>query len=204
MEEKYLYVIFSSIPNKIGKLIRTLTRYPYNHLSISLDPELKSMYSFARRYYSTPFYGGFVHESISRYHIRTKQSQVKLFRIPITLEQFNSLSRKLQTMLENNEHYIYNHLSAITSIIHKNIKLTDAYMCIEFVVEILHSIGIQIDPKAYYSIRDLEKILHKFAIYTGPIPETDMYDATFYTRKPLPHPWLATIVAFIEQFQRFD
>lgn len=204
MEEKYLYIIFSSVPTKIGKLIRTITRFPYNHLSISLDPELKSMYSFARRYYSTPFYGGFVHESISRYHIKTKQSQIILCRIPITSEQFHSLSQKLQTMLENNDRYIYNHLSAITSIIHKNIKLTDAYMCTEFVVEILHSIGIHIDPKAFYSIRDLEKMLHCFVIYTGPIPEADIYDATFFTRRPLPHPWLSTIAAFIRQFQRLN
>lgn len=204
MEEKYLYVVFSSVPNKLGKIIRTLTRYPYNHISISLDPELKSMYSFARRYYSTPFYGGFVRESISRYHIKNKSSQIQLCRIPITKEQFDSLSEKLHTMLENDQRYIYNHLSAMTSLMHKNVKLTDAYMCTEFVVEILHSVGIEIDPKAYYSIKDLNKLLHTFAIYTGPIPETDMYDAVFYMRKPLPHPWVATFIGFIEQFHRFQ
>lgn len=204
MEEKYLYIIFSSVPNKVGKLIRMVSGHSYNHLSISLDSELKSMYSFARRYYHTPFYGGFVHESISRYHIKNKSSEIQLCRIPITQTQFDSLSHKLNAMLENNEHYIYNHLSAITSLVRKSIKLRDAYICVEFVVEILHSIGIQIDPYAYYSIRDLQEMLHKYVIYTGPIPETDIYDAKFYTQKPLPHPWLVTFISFIELFQRFD
>jgi hypothetical protein len=68
MQTQYVYIVFSSTPYRIGKFIRRLTREAYNHVSIALDPDLTKMYGFARRYYRTPFYGGFVRESLSRYH----------------------------------------------------------------------------------------------------------------------------------------
>ena len=61
-ETEYLYVVFSATPYRMGKLIRFVTREPYNHVAISTEASLTRMYSFARRFYRTPFYGGFVTE----------------------------------------------------------------------------------------------------------------------------------------------
>ena len=79
----YIYVVFSSTPYKIGKTIRMLTGEKYNHVSISLDAELTQMYSFARRYYKTPFYGGFVKESLSRYQLNQNKATIKICKMGV-------------------------------------------------------------------------------------------------------------------------
>ena len=41
-ETKSLYVMISRTDTGVGKLIRRLSRYPYNHVSLSLDPTFKT------------------------------------------------------------------------------------------------------------------------------------------------------------------
>ena len=64
---KSIYVIFLQTPFKIGKLIRFVTNYKYNHTSISFSENADVLYSFARYNKNSPFVGGFVEESPLRY-----------------------------------------------------------------------------------------------------------------------------------------
>lgn len=202
MEEKYLYVVFSSTPYKMGRLIRRVTGDVYNHASIALDESLERMYGFSRRYYHTPLYGGFVRESISRYHVNGKAAQFRVCRIPITQAQHNTLSQLLSDMYAQREHYIYNHFSALGALFHKPVKIKDAFICVEFVVHILHSVGIPLDPNCYYSVDDLEALMRPYEFYTGPAPDTEIIDTTYYAQKPIPHPIITTCCAIFELFDR--
>ena len=202
MEQQSIYVVFSSTPYKIGKAIRALTRETYNHVSISLDESLSQMYSFSRRYNRTPFYGGFVRESISRYHRKGHTAQIRVCRLQITTEQHKTLEAHLNTLFEQKERYLYNHLSASTALLHKPVKVRDAYTCVEFCLEILHACGVDVDPEKYYSVGDLEQLLRPFAIYTGPIPEADDYDAAFFAKHPVSHPLRKTIKDILRLFYR--
>lgn len=193
MEQKCIYVVFSSTPYKVGKAIRTLTRETYNHVSISLDESLSKMYSFSRRYYRTPFYGGFVQESVSRYHIKGNSAQIRVCRLPVTLQQYEQLETHLAELFEQKDRYLYNHLSISTALLHKPVKVRDAYTCVEFCVKVLHSCGIDLDPNSYYSIGDLEKQLRIYTVYTGIAPEADIYDAAFFARRPVPYPLHKTL-----------
>ena len=40
-----IYLIFSMTTTKVGKMIRRVTKYPYNHVSVSLTPDLAVIYS---------------------------------------------------------------------------------------------------------------------------------------------------------------
>lgn len=193
MKQYSIFVVFSSTPYFIGKMIRRITGETYNHVSIALDADLSRMYSFARRYYRTPFYGGFVRESHSRYHVNGKNTDICLCRLPVTGRQYETLEALLTQMCNNKEQYIYNHLSAMGALFHKRIKAKDAYTCTEFCVPILHSLGIDLDPDQYYSVGDVERLLRPFAIYTGPMPASGEYDTVYYAKKPIPHPILTTL-----------
>lgn len=204
MENQYVYIIFSSTPYAVGRFIRLFTGEDHNHVSISLDRDLKQMYSFARRYYRLPFYGGFVKECVSRYHIKGSSANVRICRLPVSPEQFDRLHRELSDMYENREQYLYNHFSVLSTLVHRPVRLRDAYTCVEFGVEVLRGLGIELDPERYYSVGDLEKLLRPYSVYTGPIPETDLYDAAFFSPRPLPHPVLATFGAIVSLFERLD
>lgn len=202
METQSIYVVFSSTPYRIGKCIRMLTGETYNHVSIALDPELTQMYGFARRYYRTPFYGGFVRESLSRYHVNGASADICICKLPVTPQQYRSLCLFLEGMHQNQEAYPYNHLSAAAAPLRKPVKVRDAYTCVEFCVQILYSLGIDLDPDKYYTVGDLEKLLHPYAIYAGPIPQSEDFDFGYYAEKPVAHPTHKTVRAFFSLFRR--
>lgn len=204
MTESYLYVVFSSTPYRMGAFIRRFTGYAFNHVSVCLHDRLEPLYSFARHYYHAPFYGGFVKESLLRYHANGRTAHIRVFRIPVSPEQHAKLRLGIEDMLLQQEQYLYNHLSALTVPFRKTVKAADAYTCIEYCVQLLHSIGLNITPGVFYSLKDLEQLLLPYEYYTGPAPQSDTYDASFYAPKPLPHPIRTSLSAFFALFKRLN
>ena len=189
---KQIYVVFSSTPYKIGKMIRTVTGEKYNHASIALDENLTQMYSFARRYQKTPLYGGFVRETSARYCRKGKRASMKIYKLDVEDARYEALKQKLEDMYQNKEDYLYNHLSALAVFLHKSIQPKNAYTCVEFCVAVLHDLGLPVNPGTYYSIGDLMTVLEPNLHYTGPIPHACCKDAEYRAKKPLPHPVLSS------------
>ena len=199
---KHIYIVFSSTPFRMGKLVRQFTGDKYNHISVSLDLELTKMYSFARRYYRMPFYGGFVRENVSRYNLDGMTTQVCICGIPVTNAQFASLSKQLAYMEENKEHYLYNHLSAVAAVFRTSAKREDAYTSVEFCTDVLRQIGISLDSKHYYTIGQLHNILEPNIIYSGPLEPAKTLDIEFFADEPMEHPSTATIRSIGKLLQR--
>lgn len=202
MEQKYIYVVFSSTPYKVGKMIRRVTGETYNHVSISLDRELTKMYSFSRRYYKLPLWGGFVRESRSRYAFDGQPTRICLCELPVTAQQYQDLSELLDNMHQRNRFYIYNHLSALGSVIHRPIRAKDAYTCVEFCVNILQQLGVPVESGKYYSVGDVHRILKPYIIYRGAMEEPDSYDGEYYRDDPVPHPTLTTLKDMLKLLPR--
>lgn len=202
LENSYVYIVFSSTPYRIGRMIRRVTRERYNHVSIALDEELTQMYGFARRYYRTPLYGGFVKESTSRYCFEGKTTDIRLCRLPVSAQQYRQLSERLDAIYEQREHYLYNYLTVLSSPFRRRFPVQDAYICTEFCAEVLHGLGQPVDPEKYYSVGQLESLLERYTVYTGPIPHTAPYDTEYYADKPIPHPVLTSMRCFFALFPR--
>ncbi len=183
MEQKYLYVVLSRTPYKIGKLIRTFTHEEYNHSSLALDVD-QPMYSFARRHCCKALFAGFVKESVARYHLNGQPAQIKVFRLPITEEQHQKIAVLLEQMYENRYQYLYNHLSAISAIWKRLTPAKDACICVEFCIRVLHMIGYPVDPFHYYSVCNLGTLLDGHCIYTGPMPEATEEDPDYFELRP--------------------
>lgn len=200
--QRHLYVVFSSTPYKIGRMIRFFTHTSYNHVSVSLDPRLRTMYAFARRFYRTPFYGGFVIETPSRYRIGKNNAHIKVCRIPISQESYDTLQAHFAYMSAQKEQYLYNHFSVLGVFIRKRIRVKDAYMCIEFCIDALKMAGLPVDPIKYYSIKQAETFLAPYVIYTGPIFQESSFDQDYFSQKPLPHPIISSICSIAALFSR--
>lgn len=198
-----IYIVFSATPYRMGRFIRCVTKEPYNHVSIALDRELTQMYSFARRHYRTPFYGGFVKESLSRYHIHGKSANIRVCRLTVTEQQHAELSSFFNQMLTQSQEYLYNHFSAAFTVLRKPVRLKKAYTCVEFCVQVLYSLGLGFDPRTFHTVGDLEKALSHLCIYNGPAPEPADYDEAFYAEHAIPHPTRATVGAIAKLFTRF-
>lgn len=185
MEQSYLYIVFSSTPYKIAKAIRCITGEEYNHVSIALDPHMHQMYSFARRYYRTPLYGGFIKESPARYHLNGRAAKICVCKIPVTEDQYQSIANLLYQMHLEQENYLYNHLSVLGAPFRRPIAAKNAYTCVEFCVSILQRLGHSLDSGTYYSVGDLLNMLSSYILYTGDFPPTKQKDPAFFAKKPL-------------------
>lgn len=187
-ERKSLYVVFSSTPYRMGKMIRFVTREPYNHVAIALEEDLSRLYTFARRYYRTPFYGGFVVEEPYRYHHKGSTGQVCLCRLEIPAHRHRDLAEHLVRMEAEAEKYLYNHLSALAATFHKKFPVPNACTCAEFVVGILSRLDCGFSMDKFYSIGDMAEILKPYRVYTGDFPTPANDPGGFFARKPVAHP----------------
>lgn len=191
-DPKYLYVLFSATPYRMGRLIRFVTGEPYNHVSIATEDDLRECYGFARRYYHTPFYGGFVTEQPNRYHHNGSTAAVRLYRLPLTQRQWEKLHARLTCMQNHPERFLYNHLSALTAPLHRKVRVRDAFTCAEFVVSILSTLGFDFDANRFYTISGIAERLESYHIYTGEFPAEPGEDSAFFQPHPIPHPIFAS------------
>ncbi|MBR3978801.1 MAG: hypothetical protein IKJ94_04170 [Oscillospiraceae bacterium] len=198
-----IYVIFSATPNKIGRFIRIFTAESYNHVSIALEQDLQQMYSFGRRNYYTPFWGGFVKETLSRYHIKNQSAQVRICRLPVSDEQYRHLKETLVQMEAQQDKLLYNHLSAMIYPVRWKFKVKDAYTCVEFCTQILQELGFIDKEKGFYSMEDLIKALEPYQIYKGAMPENAQMDTEYFQMQPVMKTLHLTARDFLRLFGRF-
>ena len=164
---EYVYVMFSATDCAVGRFIRRMTRSKYNHVSVSFDPDMQSLYSFARYHQTAPFYAGFVEESLMRYQLTGKQATVKVCRIRLGDQQAEALGRAMDEMQASAGDYIYNYLSALTFLARRRFDVPRAFTCVDFAVWLLSRAGIDEVPDEFFTISGLEAALEKHVIFEG-------------------------------------
>lgn len=163
-----VYIVFSATQTGMGRLIRVATRSQYNHVSFSFEPDIHSMYSFARYYHAIPLYGGFVLESILRYRSCSHPAQVKICRLSVEDSSFLSLQTFLDRLWTERETYLYNTPAAVASLLHRQPTIPKTYTCATFVYELLLRCGIEgVNTKLCPTVHQLEQLLAPHVVYEG-------------------------------------
>jgi len=168
--EKYVYVIISRTPTSMGKIIRKFLKGKYNHASISLDENLSQMYSFCRLAVTNPLVGGIIRESVFTLTIGLKDDvPINVYRIPVTLEQYELISKFIYDIYNDEEVYYYNFIQALGLISKKKHAIYKTYICSEFVMETLRQGGLKLTPLESYKITptDISGIMGEFIYYSG-------------------------------------
>lgn len=156
-----LYLMISCTNTRMGNLIRFFTRYKYNHVSLSIDKNLRNFVSFARFVQDAPLYGGLVNEPLERFLHGGKDSNVKIFEVDISAEKYEKL-QKLFAMADNPEcGLLYNYFDALATTVGVPIRIPGAYTCLGLARAVL--------GKNYKNIKALANDLSDKLIYEGPI-----------------------------------
>lgn len=166
----HIYIVFSSTSTKMGSFIRFVTRYKYNHVSLSFDKNIQTMYSFARYNKKIPLVGGFVEESVLRYCDDNKNwAQVKICEIPVSSEKHDEIKEYIKELTNKSHEYIYNSFSAALVPLHKKIKIKNAFTCLEFIDFILDKFDVDcyVKNKKFRSVFDMDCLLSKYLVYEG-------------------------------------
>ena len=211
--QKYLFLILSSTPNKLGAFIRSMTGFHYNHVSLCLninsDDDSIPMYSFARYYQNAPFYGGFVKESIQRYKNFGKYSDFVIFALPVSDKKYAAIKRYLESLSSRPGDYLYNMLSAACNPFHKKVIIKDCYTCLEFAVEVLTKFRItdKLDTQKFYSIKDLYDMFSDNIVYKGTsqpfFKKDDTSQDSFFVKKSAKDVTKLTVGANINLMSKF-
>lgn len=167
----------------MGKFIRAFTREKFNHASIMFDENMLDAYTFARRYIDTPFYGGIIKDSVSRYKHKNKKAKIEICKIQVEDNAYDQALHLAREMYSNRERYVYNLFSAAISLTKKRWYIEDSFTCVEFCAYILSCVNDKIDKKKFYSVGSLYEIFKDFSIYTGEFNIIGNEDTEFLTKQ---------------------
>lgn len=162
-----MYIVFSSTPFKVGRMIRAFTGEEYNHVSIMFDYEFNEAYSFGREHIDTPFYGGLIKDSISRYKHKNKKAYINVCKIAVDDESYLKALLTVRRMYENKSSYVYNLFSAAVALFHRKWLISNAFTCVEFCTYVLGMVTDKIDTNRFYSVEGLLDVFKENSIYEG-------------------------------------
>lgn len=138
VKKQKIYVVISQTGTLPSKIIKKFTGAEYNHSSISLDSELKTMYSFARKFTYNPFWAGFVVESPNEGTFkRFSETKVVVLSIQVDEKQYKEIKRFLQEMYHNRNNYHYNYCGLMFAAFGICYRKRNHYYCSEFIKELL-------------------------------------------------------------------
>ncbi len=143
-----IYILLTQTGSLPTQVIGLFSRYPYNHVSISLDPELTRLYSFGRLRPQNPWIGGFVHENIrSGTFARFPATSYCLLKLPVTAEQYAGVEREIERYERDASRYRYNYLGVVGAAVGVPVGSQHRCFCSQFVARVLDAGSIRLFEK---------------------------------------------------------
>lgn len=171
-ETMALYLMLSRTNTGMGKVIRTFTRGRYNHVSLTLDPELRSFVSFARYVRGVPLAGGFVQEPAERFLCEEGPLPVRVFSVELEPQRERALSGLFGQAGDPDTGLIYDTLGALLTTWKIRTHIQGAYTCLGFASAVL--------GQSFRSLQELEAFLEPYEVFCGDLRSlvTDSGDRT--------------------------
>lgn len=134
----HIYIVVTQTGTILSRLLKVITNADYNHVSISSDPALNTLYSFGRKNAYNPFWGGFVKESP---HFGTfkrfSETEAVVLSLPVTKEMKENIENRLVEMYQHRREYRYDTLGLLLAWIKILYVRENTYYCSSFVRDFL-------------------------------------------------------------------
>jgi len=169
-QTKYIYLVFSKTGTWLSRTLNFFSSSKYVHASISFDNHFDAMYSFGRKRPRNPFSGGFVKENIFEgVYKNYLDSECIIYKIPITMQQFEGIQKDITKFNFNKANYRYNFLGLFGILLNVPLNRNNYYFCSQFVYELLEKHDIlKLDKQAgLVTIIDLMAVENKSMVYEG-------------------------------------
>ncbi len=165
---KKVYIVLTYSGTILSNIIKSFTRAEYCHCSISLDKDLKQMYSFGRLNAYNPFIGGFTRESTEFGTFkRFKNTKTAIYSLKVSNRCYKKIVEVIEDYKVNKHKYSYNLLGLITAIFGKRLKRRHHKYCTEFVQDVLDKAEIENNLPKVPKPKDFTKIKDTELIYRG-------------------------------------
>ncbi len=173
-DQRYVYIVLTQTGSTLSGILKQVTRAPFNHVSLSLKPDLSEMFSFGRRRPFNPFVGGFVLEAPRKGTFqRFPETEALVIRRPITEQQYRTIKRCFDGMYRVKDRYHYNFTGLALAAFGVSYRGPYAFYCSEFARHVLVSSGVtDVDefPKVVKPI-DFLRLKNTRHIYRGKLKD---------------------------------
>lgn len=185
---KKIYIVLTHTGTMLSRLIRSYTKDEFSHVSISLDKELKEMYSFGRLHPYNPFWGGFVHEGIDFGTFkRFKLTQTKIYSLEVEDDKYQKIKGLINYIKNNKQLHKFNVIGLFAVGFHKKIKFEDSFYCAEFVKYVIETSGVRTNLPDMIKPEDFKKLENIKLVYKGELREYNIEKINLLEKIIKPH-----------------
>ncbi len=169
MENKKIYIVLTRTNTILSRMIGFIKDDEYTHASISLDKELKLMYSFGRKYSYNPFVGRFVKENFNEgVYGRQNNLYGLVMEIEVTHGQYEKAEKLINKFIFNKNLYKYNYMGLINCLLNRESCNDNRFLCSEFVYYILNESNIVNVNKSRNLVRPQDLLnIHGKVVFSG-------------------------------------
>lgn len=130
MSQRKLFVLLTQFPGFDSTALRWWTRCPYSHVSLGLDEDMNTFYSFVVK--------GFIVEDISRYNRPGRRPfPCALYAFDVSEETYQAVRKTVMTFVNCRSKLSYTRLGLILTLINIPWRLKNRYICSQFVAQTL-------------------------------------------------------------------
>lgn len=162
MKTRKIFVLLTQFPGIDSKVLQLWTRFPYSHVSLGLDEDMNTFYSFVVK--------GFIVEDISRYNKPDRMPfPCELYAYEVTEETYQAVRQTLMSFVNRRQHLSYTKLGLVLSLMQIPWKLENRYICSYFVAQTLQRCTSLKLRKAsmLYLPKDFRKFSEMEMVYRG-------------------------------------
>lgn len=190
MSTQYLYLMISETDTQLGRFIRSVSHFKYNHVSMSLDPTFHEWVSFGRFNREAPLYSGFITESPERFLAKGFDPAIRIFRLPITQQRCQEIRNLFSYAGQADCGLVYNTFDCMAAAFHRRVEISGAYTCLSFACEVI--------GKRCLTIEELDRDLKEQLIYDGPmaklVPDSGVRTDHYFDHHGLVHgTWMGAV-----------
>jgi hypothetical protein len=156
-----IYIVTVHTGTAISRIIKNFSSIPYSHVSISLNKELKPMYSFGRIFSRTPIIAGLVQENINTglYAIK-KDTVCRVYEIEVEDWQYKLIESTLNSMWAERWKYRYDTRGLVRLAANRPRVRENKYVCSNFVAHILEQSNVNLIDKPFYTVQPVDFLLN--------------------------------------------
>ncbi len=165
--QRYVYIVLTQTGSALSGFLKQVTHAPFNHVSLSLKPDLSEMFSFGRRRPFNPFIGGFVMEAPRKGTFqRFPETEALVIRRPITEQQYRVIKQHFDGMYRIKDRYHYNFTGLALAAFGVSYRGPYKFYCSEFVRHVLINSGVTaadefpkvVKPMDFLRLKDTRRV----------------------------------------------
>lgn len=166
-----VYIILYAQNSLVSKTIRTATKTPYSHASISFDSSMQHIFSFGKLKIredenSRRVHNGAIRESfISKIGMREfpKEAQYEIYTIFIPKDNLEKMRKRIHEIFDNPERYKFSIIGLVRYYLGLVSESTSKMFCSQFVATILATgnVNLERSPSLYspYELKDIQNVI---------------------------------------------